>query len=883
VSTAGYAANGITSYSVLGTSTITIDKVTTAGERSGGVRARGGTGATVIANVVETHGYGIDAGAVTGTVLVKVNEVTTTGSAYAEGIQLVSIFGSGRIESGTISTIGKNSSGIGLLLGGQPGYAGDAVVISGSIATQGENSDGIRGEAYVGSLTIESGSITTAGYEADGIDALAGGNVTIASEAIATSGIISDGIRAVSQLSPFGGEPGSVSIASESVSVSGDSSRGIVGLAEGDVTIVSGAVATSGGTAIVESLELVCDDETGYCNYETVRRPGPRPVGILAKSNRGSVTITSGSVTTRGRGAHGIHAITEAGAITIASGDISVLGGNASAIRAESYSGDIAVTIDGDVSAARAPAVEATTGGGVRVTVANGGLLRSSGDQFALVANAASADVQVAAGGTLAGSVSLTGGADTLTVAGLFDARGESRFGDGADLLTNEGTLAVRSGTVRFAGLERFRNAGLITLADGSADDVLDLTGTAFEGAAGSAVRFDVVTGAGGAAAADQLILGDVSGVTEVQVALQGPATLGTRADLITVSGDSPDGAFVLDPAFGDAGFLRYRLVGVGTGTIALATAPDREIFEAGRIAPAAANLWRHGAEAWAAQRLAARDSGEAGRGVWGQAFTGGQTVEDLGYGTSFDGETYGETLSTKEKYSGLQFGGDLIGGPVRLGVTAGYGDADLRLRESGNEIKAKGFNVGVYGGWSNRLLFVDLLGKIDFADIEFDARSAGARRDFDATIYGLRADAGLRLGGETFFAEPMVSLAWTNASIDDFEVDQGEFRLGGGSGLLGQAGLRAGGRWALGGGYALSPSGGLFAVKELAGGNGLGFHSGTASLAIEGDRPGLYARAEGGLTLSSGSGWDFSLRGQGDFGGDVSGAAVRAGFNWRW
>jgi hypothetical protein len=884
VGTSGYAANGITTYSVLGTSTVTVANVTTAGGRSGGVRARGGTGATVIADVVQTHGYGIDAGAVTGEVLIKANQVTTTGSAYAQGIELVSIFGSGRIESGTISTVGRRSSGINLLIGGQPGYAGDGVVISGDITTQGDDSDGIRAEVYVGSATIESGSIETAGFDASGIDVLAGGNVTVKSGSVTTSGTISDGIKAVSQLSPFGGTPGNVSITSGSVSVSGDSARGIVGLAQGDVAIVSGSVATIGGTAILETLELV-PDENGYYNYEIVRRPGPRPVGILGESTGGSVTITSSEVTTRSREAHGIHALTGTGAIDVATGDIRVTGTNANAIRAESYSGDIEINIGGDVSAARGPSVEAITGGALNLTIAKGGLLRAGRGQFAVSADAASADLLVQAGGTLRGPVSLTRGDDLLEVNGLFDALGASRFGDGEDLLVNNGTVSATSGTVLLNGLENFTNRGLVTLADGEANDMLYLSGTAFEGGTGSAVRFDVVAASGGAATADRLILGDVSGVTRVQVAMRGAVTLDTRADLISVGGASPDGAFVLDPASADAGFLRYRLLGVGTATISLATAPGREIFEAARIAPAATNLWRRGADAWAAHRMSGRDIGEAtaGRGLWGQFFTGDQKIDGLNYGAQFDGDAYSEAVTAKEKYSGFQLGGDLLSGPVRVGVTAGYGDNDVRLNASGNRIEAKGFNLGVYGGWIGGPWFVDVLGKVDFPEIAFHAGSAGVRRNVDATIFGVRADAGLRLGGERFFAEPMVSLSWTKASLDDFDVPEGNFRLDDGAGLLGQAGIRGGGKWALGGGYTLSPSAGLFAVKELGGDGGLRFRSGGGTLEVDGDLPGTFARAEGGLSLSGSGGWDVYLRGQGDFGGDVSGAAVRAGFNWRW
>ena len=883
VSTAGYGATGITAYSVFGTTAITAGDVVSTGGRAGGIRARGAMGATVIADTVHTSGYGVDAGAVVGEVLLRANSITTTGD-YAEGAAIVSLFGEGRIETGTVSTQGNRSAAVRVLIGGQPGYSGDGAVVSGTATTRGDHSHGIWSEVYIGSASVESGTVLTEGYESAGINVLAGSNVTVTSGSVRTAGTISDGIMAVSQLTPFGGTPGSVRVDSEAVVVTGDSSRGIVGLAEADVTITSGSVATSGATAIVESLELV-RDENGYYSYEVVLRPGPRPVGILAESTRGAVTITSASVTTSGEEAHGIHALTDGGAITIASGDVRVTGVNANAIRAESGSGDIAIAIDGDVSASRGPAVEAVTGGVVRVDVVDGGVLRSEGNQFALVANGASADVGVATGGTLRGSLSLTNGADLLEVDGSFDARGDSRFGAGEDLLDNRGLIAARSGTARFVGLERLRNAGLVSLSDDSPDDVLDLAGTAFEGTEGSAIQFDVVAGEGGDAAADRVILGDVSGVTAVQIAFQGVPTLDTRADLVTISGDSPANAFVLDPQFADAGFLRYRLVGVGSASIALATAPDREVFEATRMIPAASSLWRHGAEAWAAQRLTARDAGEApsGHGFWGQAFTGDQGLDDLRSGTTFDGEALQETISTREKFSGLQVGGDIIRGAARLGVTGGFGATDARLRGGDNRIKADGFNLGVYGGWSGGPLFIDLLTKIDFAEIELDARSAGVRRQVDASIFGLRADAGLRLGGRMFFAEPIVSLAWTHASVDDFEVEGAEFRLGNGTSLLGQAGLRVGGKWTLRGGYTLTPSAGLFAVKELGDGPGLAFQSGSLVLAVDGGRPGTFGRGEAGLTLSSGRGWDAFLRGQGDFAGGVSGTAVRAGFNWRW
>ncbi len=881
VSTSGYGAIGITTYAVFGTSTITAGSVVSSGDLGAGIRARGGTGATVIADQVHTTGFGIDAGAASGEAVVRVNDVTTS-QDRAEGVAIVSLFGSGLIEAGTVATEGDYSSAIRMLVGGQPGYSGNGAVISGSVSTSGDHSRGIWSEVYIDAASVVSGSVTTSGYDSAGILVEAGGDATVTSGSVATSGTISDGIAATSQLTPFGGDPGAVAITSQSVVTSGDSSRGIVGIAPGDVTIVSGAVATRGETAIVSRYELVVD-YNGYYNYELVTGPGPRPTGIYANSSDGAVSITSAAVTTAGIEAHGVHAITTDGGIAIAVGDVAVRGQAANAVRAQSGSGDIAISVAGTVTAATAPAIFAETGGVVDLTVASGGLLSAAGGNPALLVNAASADLRVAAGGTLRGAVRLTGGDDSVEVDGLFDAIGDSAFGAGADGLTNRGQFRAMSGTVRLLGLEQFANQGLINFADGAANDVLDLSGTQFVGGSGSAVRFDLIAGLDGALAADRLILGAVSGVTAVQFNPSGTATLGSQAQIIVSDQTISNGAFVLDPDFADAGFLRYKLV-AGDRSIAVTTTPDVEVFEAAKLGAIASGFWRHGAEAWSTQTLHERDSGDRDRrGVWGQAFAGNDTLDRRTLRSDFGGETFDQTLATSENFRGLQIGGDVATGPLRVGVTAGYGDSDTRLRGTGNRIDVKGFNLGLDVGWSRGAWFANALAKVDRVTLTLDARSASVRREANATIFGAAAEAGLRLGGGGWFAEPLVGLAWSTGRLGDFTVAQGRFEIADATSATAKAGLRVGGAWTLGQGYQLRPSAGVYALKELAGENRVTFRSGGSSLDIADVAGRLFARAEAGVSLTASGGFEAFLRGSSDIGDDRSGAAGRAGLNWRW
>ena len=280
--------------------------------------------------------------------------------------------------------------------------------------------------------------------------------------------------------------------------------------------------------------------------------------------------------------------------------------------------------------------------------------------------------------------------------------------------------------------------------------------------------------------------------------------------------------------------------------------------------------------------RAAARDEGQRG-GVWMQAATGDQTRDSIVSGAALDGERLETQLSARERFKGTQIGADLTSGAAVFGITAGYGDNTVRLKDTGNALNLSGFNVGAYGGWSDGRLFVAALAKADFADAKLDFQSAGTQAQVDVTTFGIQAEAGWRLGGPGFFAEPMVSVSWTTSEIDDVEVAQGSFAFGDGANVRGKAGMRVGGAWDLSDDLGLQPSLGLFAIRDFAGEDGLRFRSGPATLAVDGAQAYTYGRLEGGLTLTGAGGLDTFVKGEADFAGDVSGMAVRAGFSWRW
>ena len=117
----------------------------------------------------------------------------------------------------------------------------------------------------------------------------------------------------------------------------------------------------------------------------------------------------------------------------------------------------------------------------------------SAGSDLAIVAFGAGTEIYNT--GRITGFVALTDEGDTFLnqKGGVFETKLVSDFGGGSDLFQNQGGGTVQAATNRnaaekssFVNLERFSNAGLISLVDGATGDIFRISNAPPQPAASS-------------------------------------------------------------------------------------------------------------------------------------------------------------------------------------------------------------------------------------------------------------------------------------------------------------------------------------------------------------------------------------------------------------
>jgi outer membrane autotransporter protein len=299
-------------------------------------------------------------------------------------------------------------------------------------------------------------------------------------------------------------------------------------------------------------------------------------------------------------------------------------------------------------------------------------------------------------------------------------------------------------------------------------------------------------------------------------------------------------------------------------------------IFETARFGGMASQLWYESADAVAAQLDTERD-GRRGRGLalWLQGWTGererGGSQTLAGAGT-FD-------VSFDQDFQGLQGGLDFQAGSGVIGITGGTGRSDAAFAATGNPVDMKVSNVGLYAQLRAGPFFFNALAKRDWAELDIDP-GAGLGAEFDADLFGVQANAGLRLGSGAVFAEPSVGLSWVQADLDSFESGPATVEPGDADSLRARAGLRVGARLPLGGG-TLQPFVAANAYEELGGRNASDFTLGE-TLRLFDEPAGTRGEAQAGLSFVS-AGFEAFVRGEMDFSGGTDAKAVRAGARLRF
>jgi hypothetical protein len=585
----------------------------------------------------------------------------------------------------------------------------------------------------------------------------------------------------------------------------------------------------------------------------TVATRGDRSTGILARSGNANANIIADNVSTTGREATAI-SVGGPGQITISAGNVSASGDASDAI---------AVRFDG---------FDVNNNLNRQRTIEVRGVVQSS-QGMAVRADGGPTTVNILASGTLRGRVSLTGGADRISNSGLFDAIGPSQFGAGADLFENNAGATVRSvnGAATFAGLETFSNRGTIEMRDGATNDSLTLPGAYFGAGARLGLDLDFATGT-----ADRLVTGAATGSTAIDLQSAGAGGFTSGILLVDAGAGTSPTAFTLAGG-GETPYLRTSLrFDAANNDFLLERLPGQAVFETARFGAMASQLWYESADAVAAQLDTQRD-GRRGRGLalWLQGWTGER--ERSGTQTLADAGTF--DVSFEQDFQGLQGGLDFQSGSGVVGITGGAGRSDAAFAATGNLVDMKVSNVGLYAQVRAGPLFFNALAKRDWAELEIDP-GAGLGAEFDADLFGVQLNTGLRLKLGALFAEPSVGLSWVQADLDSFDSGPATVDPGDVDSLRARAGLRVGAHLPIGGG-ALHPFAAVNVYEELRDGNGTDFTLGE-TLRLLDEPAGTRSQAVAGVSFASG-GFEAFVRGEMDFSGGEDAKAVRAGARLRF
>jgi hypothetical protein len=871
VSTRGDGATGIYAGATQGNVAISTGTVSTQGDNANAVHARSYVRAYADVASITTSGDGsigllVEAGEVAAAMT---GSITTSG-ATAHGLVSHS-YGAAYGAAQSITVTGAGALGMDV-----SSYAqGKAMAVAGTVHVADGRGIGAFAANGVASITVEELIQANDTGVGSGLAANGATGASITFGSVQSSGDGNTSAVAASSTS------GDILIQGDKIIVTGDRRNGVLAVGtNADITIaISGAVTTDGagatgiyaatGGAVDIAANRVVTNATRYASIEAqgasvtlranrVEASGDNETeGALAAvmaSGATSADVTVGTVLANGTGRDGVAIVSDGtGALTVVAG------------------GTVSATHD---------AVTFQTGQGA--SLINAGTI-SGGSGAAIRATGAS--IAIVNSGTISGTLALTDGNDSITNSGTLRLTGGTSMGAGDDRLVNSGAVllagdldfgagsdaVVNSGIVRLVpnaatgfaalavtpvsrsvtGLESFTSSGLVDLRNGTAGDILTLSG-AFVGNGASTLGLDLAYGT--SIIADKLVIGGAAtGSTIVALDISGTPELGRSPTLIQAGAGTSATAFTLSANQVSNGLFQRGLVfDTATNGFALAIAPSTAAYRLLNVGEAAQSLWIESADSVAAHLIANRDAGVTGSGFWMSAVGGVAKRDEAGIFNAF-GFDQAANIGYKQDVFGSQLGFDMGSSNIGFGLTGGYATSVVGFSGSADRISFDAWNLGAYASFSSGILFASALAKYDFYDIDVKLASAGAdRQKIDGSAYGARGEIGLSLGSEAFHIEPVASVSWQHVSIDPLDlpltVDFDDLEGGRAS-----AGLRLRSKRDIGGGAKLN----LYAqgdyVQPFGGKAAVTFSTTTTGVSFDDDRIGAYGKGRVGLSITQG------------------------------
>lgn len=616
---------------------------------------------------------------------------------------------------------------------------------------------------------------------------------------------------------------------------------------------------TTAGTIAGATTGIRAETSAGVLILTTADVVGMMEAGIEVVSAQGDASIdtTAGAVVGETDGIAATQNGT--GALVIATGD--VLGRTGSAIRAAAAAGTNGLTIStSGMVLGLAVGIDASNDGDAPTVITNNGMLAAESDEAIRLSGTAGA--RVTNNGELLGFVTLGEADDSLINNGMFLARGDSAFGAGIDILTNNDTfLGGGTAPVSLTGLESFANNGLISLADTATGSSLAISGN-FIGAGNSVLEVDVDFAG---EISDLLTIGGAAtGSTMVSLAGIGGAPTGLFSDILVIDAgtDSSATAFVLAGGTHTFGLIDLDLTFDPVGNdFLLSSAPSQAALQFGNLAQSSRNMWMQSATAFTDQLATIRDTGGSGTSNFAGG-EGGTRVWLTGYGSSFEhqravnttlnGINATSTLGYDQDFVGFLAGVDFGSDAVRYGVATGYLASEVEFADQSNGVNFNALSVGAYVAADIGRFWANALVKYDSIDGSLQSTNGMLNADVGGSVFGGQIEGGALIGDRTaFFLEPSASLTFASTSLDDVATVQGSFAFEPGDSILGRAGARIGTGLKLGKTTGVVFASGQY-VHEFEGEDQVVFATGPDSVPFRNLMVGDYMEIGGGIAIGN-------------------------------
>jgi autotransporter-associated beta strand protein len=459
------------------------------------------------------------------------------------------------------------------------------------------------------------------------------------------------------------------------------------------------------------------------------------------------------------------------------------------------------------------------------VTGANGSLVKAGGGALKLTGAISGLNVAAIGGGTLdlASGASLSA-VKTNVNGGVLEIDAGSSLKSATLNIGAAGTVLAPAGS-SVSPTTAVANAGLLNIQNGSATNVVTLG--SYNGQAGSQISLGVNPGAG---TADRLVVGSVSGGSQIILNAIGattPATYNpTGIALVTSANPFNPSSFTLAGGPVQRGLFQYDLAYNPDPAIVLVSVPTAAAYRLDTVPTAARSIFLDTASIWTDRQANLRDmltgfvapapkivkgplppeQPTPSASLWATGFgdwASRSETQNYNILNKFYAFDTGYQLNSTAVFAGLDASLRNVLGPsdaVLLGVNGGYINSTQKFHGATASAAYEGGSVGVSASYVSHGWFADALLKGDFLTLRYSDLAVAAfgagRTTSNVQTYGVIVDGGYRFEfGATnrSFIEPIATFAYVSTNVGGLNMGGAQIGFGGDDLAVARIGLRGG------------------------------------------------------------------------------------------